>query len=103
MSANDPNRVDSSRCARHRAQAATDLWSAARSRAGEPVIDMNIEAEATDDNVQLALLQAVQTLQKDQLSVLEILGKLVRGMEALDQRLRKLEDDHAREANVQGS
>ena len=45
---------------------------------------MNIEAEATDDNVQLALLQAVQTLQKDQLSVLEILGKLVRGMEALD-------------------
>ena len=64
---------------------------------------MNIEAEATDDNVQLALLQAVQTLQKDQLSVLEILGKLVRGMEALDQRLRKLEDDHAREANVQGS
>jgi hypothetical protein len=41
-------------------------------------------------------LQAIQTLQQDQLRVLEVLGKLIHGMEALDQRLRKLEDDHAR-------
>jgi hypothetical protein len=40
--------------------------------------------------------RAIQTLQQDQLNVLEILGKLVHGMEALDIRLRKLEDDHAR-------
>jgi hypothetical protein len=54
------------------------------------------DAQATDDSVRLSTLQAIQTLQKDQLNVLEILGKLIHGMEALDQRLRKLEDDHAR-------
>jgi hypothetical protein len=57
---------------------------------------MKNDAQATDDSVRLSTLQAIQTLQKDQLNVLEILGKLIHGMEALDQRLRKLEDDHAR-------
>jgi hypothetical protein len=42
------------------------------------------------------MLKAIQTLQQDQLRVLEILGKLIHGMEALDQRVWKLEDDHAR-------
>lgn len=53
---------------------------------------MNSESQATDDTVRLSLLQAIQTLQQDQLKVLEVLGKLIHGMEALDQRLRKLED-----------
>jgi hypothetical protein len=57
---------------------------------------MKNDAQATDDSVRLSTLQAIQTLQQDQLNVLEILGKLIHGMEALDQRLRKLEDDHAR-------
>lgn len=57
---------------------------------------MKNDAQATDDSVRLATLEAIQTLQKDQLNVLEILGKLIHGMEALDIRLRKLEDDHAR-------
>jgi hypothetical protein len=57
---------------------------------------MNTDAQATDDSVRLSTLQAIQTLQQDQLNVLEILGKLIHGMEALDIRLRKLEDDHAR-------
>ena len=56
---------------------------------------MNSESQATDDMVRLSLLQAIQTLQQDQLKVLEVLAKLIHGMEALDQRLRKLEDDHA--------
>ena len=56
---------------------------------------MNSESQATDDTVRLSLLQAIQTLQQDQLKVLEVLAKLIHGMEALDQRLRKLEDDHA--------
>ena len=56
---------------------------------------MNSESQATDDMVRLSLLQAIQTLQQDQLKVLEVLGKLIHGMEALDQRLRKLEDDRA--------
>jgi hypothetical protein len=59
-------------------------------------IDMSAEPEAEEDTVRLSMLQAIQTLQQDQLNVLEILGKLIHGMEALDQRLRKLEDDHAR-------
>jgi hypothetical protein len=57
---------------------------------------MNTDAQATDDSVRLSTLQAIQTLQQDQVNVLEILGKLIHGMEALDIRLRKLEDDHAR-------
>jgi len=57
---------------------------------------MNAEAEAEEDTVRLSMLQAIQTLQQDQLKLLEVLGKLIHGMEALDQRLRKLEDDHAR-------
>jgi len=57
---------------------------------------MNTDAQATDDSVRLSTLEAIQTLQQDQLNVLEILGKLIHGMEALDIRLRKLEDDHAR-------
>ena len=57
---------------------------------------MNTDAQATDDSVRLSTLEAIQTLQQDQLNVLEILGKLIHGMEALDTRLRKLEDDHAR-------
>jgi hypothetical protein len=56
---------------------------------------MNTDAQA-DDSVRLSTLHAIQTLQQDQLNVLEILGKLIHGMEALDIRLRKLEDDHAR-------
>ena len=56
---------------------------------------MSAEPEATEDVVRLSLLQAVQTLQQDQLRVLEILGKLIHGMEALDHRLQKLEGDHA--------
>ena len=55
------------------------------------------EPEA-EDTVRLSTLQAIQTLQQDQLSVLEILRKLISGMEALDQRLRKLEDDRAADA-----
>ena len=62
---------------------------------------MSAEPEATDDGARVAVLQAVQTLQQDQLRVLEILGKLIHGMEALDQRLRKLEDDHARITGVE--
>ena len=62
---------------------------------------MSAESEATDDGARVAVLQAVQTLQQDQLRVLEILGKLIHGMEALDQRLRKLEADHARIAGVE--
>ena len=58
---------------------------------------MSAEPEATEDAVRLSLLQAVKTLQQDQLRVLEILGKLIHGMEALDHRLQKLEGDHARE------
>ena len=57
---------------------------------------MNTDAQAADDSVRLSTLEAIQTLQQDQLNVLEILGKLIHGMEALDIRLRKLEDDHAR-------
>jgi hypothetical protein len=63
---------------------------------GSGGIDMNAEAEAEEDSVRLSMLQAIQTLQQDQLRVLEVLGKLIHGMEALDLRLRKLEDDHAR-------
>ena len=66
------------------------------STGGGAAIGMSAEPEATDDGARVAVLQAVQTLQQDQLRVLEILGKLIHGMEALDQRLRKLEDDHAR-------
>ena len=57
---------------------------------------MSTDAQVSDDSVRLSTLEAIQTLQQDQLNVLEILGKLIRGMEALDHRLRKLEDDHAR-------
>ena len=57
---------------------------------------MNAEAQAEEDTARLSMLQAIQTLQQDQLKLLEVLGKLIHGMEALDQRLRKLEDDHAR-------
>jgi hypothetical protein len=57
---------------------------------------MSAEPEGEQDTVRLSMLQAIQTLQQDQLRVLEILGKLIHGMEALDQRVRKLEDDHAR-------
>ena len=57
---------------------------------------MNTDAQAADDSVRLSTLEAIQTLQQDQLNVLEILGKLIHGMEALDIRLRKLEDEHAR-------
>lgn len=57
---------------------------------------MNTDAQAADDSVRLSTLEAIQTLRQDQLNVLEILGKLIHGMEALDIRLRKLEDDHAR-------
>jgi hypothetical protein len=42
------------------------------------------------------MLEAIQTLQQDQLRVLEVLGKLIHGMEALDLRLQKLEAAHAR-------
>jgi hypothetical protein len=57
---------------------------------------MSAEPEAEADSVRLSMLQAIQTLQQDQLRVLEVLGKLIHGMETLDQRVRKLEDDHAR-------
>jgi hypothetical protein len=59
-------------------------------------IDMSAEPQAIDDTVRLSMLQAIQTLQQDQLKLLEILGKLIHGMEALDQRLQKLEAGHAR-------
>ena len=49
-----------------------------------------------EDTVRLSMLQAIQTLQQDQLRVLEVLGKLIHGMEALDLRLQKLEAAHAR-------
>ena len=35
---------------------------------------MNTDAQATDDSARLSTLQAIQTLQQDQLNVLEILG-----------------------------
>ena len=62
---------------------------------------MNAEPEATEDTVRLSMLEAIQTLQQDQLRVLEILGKLIHGMEALDQRLRKLEGDPEETAGPQ--
>jgi hypothetical protein len=67
----------------------------ARSTHEEAAIDMSAEPQSTDDTVRLSMLQAIQTLQQDQLRVLEILGKLIHGMEALDQRLQKLEAGHA--------
>ena len=63
---------------------------------------MSTEPEATADTVRLSLLQAMQTLQQDQLRVLEILGRLIHGMEALDHRLQKLEGDHARGNSGEG-
>ncbi len=57
---------------------------------------MSAEPQPSEDTVRLSLLQAIQTLQQDQLRVLEILGKLIHGMEALDSRLQKLEGDRAR-------
>jgi hypothetical protein len=36
---------------------------------------MNTDAQATDDSVRRSTLEAIQTLQQDQLNVLEILGK----------------------------
>jgi hypothetical protein len=57
---------------------------------------MSAEPEAEADTLRLSMLQAMQTLQEDQLRVLEVLGKLIQGMEAFDQRLRKLEGDQAR-------
>jgi hypothetical protein len=56
---------------------------------------MSAEPENEGDTVHLSVLQAIQTLQQDQLKVLQILGKLIHGMEALDERVRKLEDDRA--------
>ncbi len=56
---------------------------------------VSADPEAEKDTVRLSMLQAIQTLQQDQLKVLEILGRLIHGMEEIDHRLRKLEGDDA--------